>query len=471
MCNESFARVGLAFAFFVASAPVALSQDRLAVEAAAAEAPSAEKPVGGAELDAYLAKPEPDFASKMVTQKTTADGTVSHFELTSQRWQNIVWTHRLMVYEPVKLAHADHMLLFITGGGTGTPLRDNELAMGVALAKAAGCRVAMLHQVPNQPLLGGRIEDDLITETWLKYLASGDTQWPLLFPMVKSAVKAMDALESLATAQQWQPIKGFVVAGASKRGWTSWLTAAADKRIVATAPMVIDMLNFPAQIKNQHVLWGAPSEQVIDYSSKGLIPRDGVPRPGRETKLWEMMDPYHYRSRVKVPKLLIVGASDRYWSADAMNLYWDDLEGQKYIFRGANSGHDLQGNRDAALTTLAAFFRHVVTGQTLPQLSWNHSNADESIKMTVWSDKTPKSAQFWVAESSTMDFRDSRWQAAPLDDSDGKMIGVHRVSEGKVAAAFAELTFEHEALPYRLATLVYYGGQPNGSQPLASPSP
>lgn len=35
-----------------------------------------------------------------------------------------------------------------------------------------------------------------------------------------------------------------MVAGGSKRGWTTWTTAAVDKRVFAAIPIVMDMLDF-----------------------------------------------------------------------------------------------------------------------------------------------------------------------------------------------------------------------------------
>lgn len=418
-------------------------------------APIAAQASAAKPLDAFVAQPQPEFAWQVAGERELGGIKVLELTLTSQRWQDTLWRHTLMVFEPATLAVPDQMLLFITGGRTDRPPRDSDNAIGMGLAQFCGARVAVLHQVPNQPLMGERFEDDLITETWLRYLEQGDTTWPLLFPMVNSAVKAMDALEQLAAARDWSAPRGFVVAGASKRGWTSWLTAAADRRVTATAPLVIDMLNFPAQIKHQHALWGKPSEQIIDYTSKGLIPEDGVPRPGLETELWRMMDPYSYRDRVNVPKLLMVGANDRYWSTDAMNLYWDDLVGEKYIFRAANAGHGLEGSHQRALATLGAFFRHTAADKSLPVLDWQIHNGAERLGIEVTSDQPPLASRIWVAHSETTDFRASRWQPRAMQFQDDRWVGEEAIPADGHVAIFAELDFEHEGLRYALATLAY----------------
>lgn len=394
-------------------------------------------------LQDYVAKPDESFGWKLIGKTEQPLGTIYDIELTSQTWQGLVWKHVLMIYEPRKLRHHEHSLLFITGGANLNKPKAEDQQMGLLLAQLAGARVAMLHQVPNQPLFGNRVEDDLITETLLRYLETGDKSWPLLFPMVKSAVRAMDAVEQIGREQNWKsPIKSFVVTGASKRGWTTWLSAVADKRVVGIAPIVIDTLNFQKQMDYQLETWGKYSEQIVDYESKGLIRKM---RDEKTDPLWQWLDPHTYRSRLTLPKLIINGTNDRYWTVDALNNYWDDLTGPKFIHYVPNAGHNLknpQGGREAALATLAVFFDHVAQNKPLPTLTWKHSDGDGVCRVTITSQPEPLAVRLWTAGSSTKDFRDSKWESKTLTaQSNGDFIGEATKLAGGHIALFGETQF------------------------------
>ena len=397
----------------------------------------------------YVNLPDNSYSWKLNGKSDQALGRIYDIELTSQTWMDMPWKHVFMIFEPQKVVHQEHVLLFITGGGQQSKPNEESRQMGLMLATLTGARIAMLHQVPNQPLLGGRTEDDLITDTFLFYLATGDKRWPLLFPMVKSAVKAMNAVEEIA-AQEWkQPVKGFVVTGASKRGWTTWLTGATDKRVIGIAPLVIDTLNFQKQMDHQIATWGKYSEQIEDYTKKGLVQRmhDDKGEP-----LWKWVDPYTYRGQLGIPKLLVNGTNDRYWTIDALNNYWDDLPGTKYIRSVPNAGHNLKGGREGALATLAVFFQHVASQKSLPVLQWEHTTVADGLHLKMKSDVAPTAVRLWVANSDTKDFRESEWKPQALEAKDGEFLGqVLKPKSGHVAL-YGELQYQSGLLEYSLST-------------------
>lgn len=405
-------------------------------------------------LDEYLKKDDPAFAWSLIETDPSDAGTVYLFKLTSQNWQGIPWVHHLQVYEPAQVLYRDAMLLFITGGSTDN-MKSEDRVLGFKLANLCGARVAVLPQVPNQPLLGDKKEDELIAETFIRYLETKDENWPLLFPMVKSAVKAMDAVQAWSKGAGKPVPTRFVVSGASKRGWTTWLTGASDPRVVAIAPMVIDTLNMKAQKTHAIEVWGKFSEQIDDYTSRGLTDKFDDP-DGKH--LWKMVDPYSYLSRLTLPKLLINGLNDRYWTLDALNIYWDDLKGPKSVVYLPNAGHNLAVNGDYATNGLGAFFRANISKRAWPALTWKHDNDGGALRLTIASTPIPKSAKLWVAQSATRDFRDSTWSASDMTVAGNTAKGeVARPSKGYIALV-GDVEYELDGIPYHLSTQVRQTG-------------
>src|SRR5262249_7016512 len=207
------------------------------------------------------------FAWKLKKKVDHDLGTVYDLHLVSQTWHDVAWEHALQVYVPKKVKPGATMFLWNTGGNPSA----GSVLMGMDMAEKMRAPVAFLYGIPNQPLLGGKKEDALIAETFVRYLKTKDDTWPLLFPMVKSLVKAMDALQAFAKKEWKADVKSFVVSGGSKRGWTSWLTAASDPRVKAVAPLVIDTLNMREQMPHQLKSFGKYSAMIKDYTERGLV--------------------------------------------------------------------------------------------------------------------------------------------------------------------------------------------------------
>jgi PhoPQ-activated pathogenicity-related protein len=411
-------------------------------------------------LEEYVKKPDPAYAWQLKEKKPFGAGIVYDLHLVSQVWQDIKWEHQLQVYQPREVAPNATMLLWNTGGSA----KADDMAFGMLLAKKIKAPCAFLYHIPNQPLFDGKKEDALIAETFVRFLSTQDDSWPLLFPMVKSVVKAMDALQAFSD-QEWKTkVDKFIVSGASKRGWTTWLTAVADPRVKAIVPMVIDTLNMRQQNAHQKEAYGNYSQEIDDYTKRGLVP---MPNTAEAKKLWSMVDPYFYRDKLTCPKLIVNGGNDPYWTLDALNLYWDDLKGDKWVLYVPNAGHNLQqknafGVADVtrALNALAAFSRHQITGQPLPKIRWKHDGGDGTLRLLVESTPVPLGARLWVVSAPTQDFRQSKWVEQAVRMEQGKIQGEVAVPKEGYRAFYAELDFAIDGVPYHLSTQLRVAGKP-----------
>ncbi|MCC6145849.1 MAG: hypothetical protein IT368_18735 [Candidatus Hydrogenedentes bacterium] len=380
-----------------------------------------------ADLKDYVTRADDSYHFELDGTEQAGSNTLYFVHMTSQTWQGIEWTHWLTIIRPQEVLHPDAAMLFVTGGdmSDGRPSKDSgEVRILGQVAQNTKSVVAFLHQVPNQPLFDGLTEDGIIALTYEKYLDGEGEDWPLLFPMVKSAVRAMDTIESVMAEKHDQDIKRFFVTGGSKRGWTTWLSAVADDRVEYIAPLIIDMLNAVPQMQHQLAVYGGFSTQIEDYTQRNLQQRMAS---AEGQKLNSMVDPYSYRDELTLPKLIVLGANDPYWTVDAANFYYDDLKGPKRLYYQANTGHDvgLQG-----VATVTEFYNSMLTGQPFPELKW--SKQDDGSLVVTW-EKAGGTAKLWQARSSNRDFRDARWTSTPVEGEGRVEVAPPAVDEGWVA--------------------------------------
>jgi PhoPQ-activated pathogenicity-related protein len=386
-------------------------------------------------------------------------------DLKSQTWRTPqevdrpVWQHWLSIVKPANAA-SKIAFLRITGGANGGEAPQSAEAATIRLAESTNSVVAELKMVPNQPLvLHGdgvrRSEDDFIAYTWDQFIKTGDETWPARLPMVKSAVRAMDCVQELMASEQGGrvAIEKFVVSGGSKRGWTTWCTAAVDKRVVAAIPIVIDVINVPACSRHHVAAYGFYAQAIGDYVRHGLKARFDDPK----TKLlYEIEDPYSYRDRFTMPKFVVNAAGDQYFPPDSSQFYFGDLPGEKYLRYVPNADHSLRDSD--AQDSIIAFYQTVLAGAPRPKYDWTFEK-DGSIR--VKSQTPPKAVTLWQANNpKARDFRlltiGKAYSGQTLmDQGGGVFVGKIDPPATGWTAFFVELTFDvGQSFPLKLSTAV-----------------
>lgn len=393
----------------------------------------------------YVNRDDGYFSWEILSKEDIEGVTIFNINLVSQKWKEIIWSHRLIIGVPQKITNPDLGLLFITGSFRGY---SEEVSYIREMAKNLGCISSVLFDVPNQPLFEGLTEDALIAYTIVKYVETGDDEWPLLLPMTKSAIKAMTAIQEFSKKELNINLGGFLVTGASKRGWTTWLTATCDGRVKGIAPMVYDNLNIKEQFNHQREIWGDFSPQLQDYTALGL---DKLSDSPVGEKILSIIDPYFYREYLTVPKLIINGANDPYWAIDAVNLYLNNLLGEKYILYVPNSGHNLE-DRERVAKNISAFYLYIARKIPFPKIEYKLIEDDTTINLVLQSDIKPEKVGLWYAESSNKNFVYSIWRYEEAENSkEGYNIKLEK-SKDKNLAFFGEFYYKVGDIEFYLCT-------------------
>jgi PhoPQ-activated pathogenicity-related protein len=414
-------------------------------------------------LDEYVQKP--DAAYKWEVVKSAGDNRSQTFviRLTSQTWRSKeevdrpVWEHWLIVVKPAKLK-TNKAFLVISGGSNDRPAPDGANAVVSRIAEATGSIVAELKMVPNQPLVfkgdgQPRKEDDLIGYGWNQFLETGDATWLPRLPMVKSVARAMDCLQEWSE-KEGAKIEKFVVAGASKRGWTTWMIGATDPRVEAIVPIVIDVVNVEKNMLHHAAVYGFWAKAVGNYYQHKILQR---PRHPRMRELYSIEDPYYYLDRLTMPKYIVNGSGDQFFCPDSSQFYYNELKGEKHLRYVPNTDHGVDSSIDA-VTSMVAFYQMIIAGTPRPEPTWSF---EEDGAIRVRSETPPRKVVLWQANNpKTRDFRvatiGKAYSSTELKpEADGTWLGRAATPEKGWKASFVELTYDSGgAFPFKVSTAV-----------------
>lgn len=265
-----------------------------------------------------------------------------------------------------------------------------------------------------------------------------------------------------------------MVAGPSKRGWTTWTTAATDPRVVAIAPMVIDLLNIVPSFQHHRDAYGFYAPAVGDYVRHGIMDWQDTPE---YTRLTRLVEPYEYRDRLTLPKLLINACGDQFFLPDSHRFYFDDLKGPKYLRYVPNTDHSLR--ESDALETLTAWHFAITRRIPLPRFEWKVDWAAGEISMKA--QDRPARLLLWQATNPhARDFRQETigkaWTSTELSlDAGGHLTARVARPEQGWTAFLVELTYPVAGSPAPLKLtsgvavvpdVLPHAGQTPGPQPM-----
>ena len=427
----------------------------------------------GTPLDDYVAMQDGYYSWQLIDRVEGKNSTLYLLFLNSQKWRTEseldqpLWTHWLTIAVPHTI-NSKTALFYINGGRRENTSEIFSGCLVDRLADVAGSVICELSMVPNQCIKfpdefdpryveKGRQEDALIAYTWDKFFQTGDPFWSIRLPMTKAVVRAMDAVDDFCTLISGESVEGYILIGASKRGWTAWTTAAVDNRVRGIIPIVFDALNFNQCLINHYKAYGGWSSAVHDYIDMQITEKTNTP----EFKaLMAFEEPYAYLDRFTMPKFVINSAGDEFFLPDSSATYFHDLPGEKYLRYIPNTNHYLQDSD--CLYSVVSFAKGLLEKKKFPQFTWEKRRNETLCVKTL--DK-PMKVILWKAKNTrARDFRFSMignaWESDYLFESDEEegcyIVKLKKPKEGW-AAYFIELTFDSGLFffPYKFTTDVF----------------
>lgn len=375
------------------------------------------------------------------------DVEVNRYQMISQMWSPDDLVSPVKWQEDVAIAIPDNPL----------PQRaviavDISEDILIRVARATHTVVISLQTIPSRNLTYGNdktalIEDDSIARSWRLTMDDPATRQtlPLHVPMAAAISQTIRMAKKELTKEN---INKFIVTGASKRGWATWLTAISDPDVEAIVPIVADVLNTQEVMQHMYHTYGGNWPIAFGpYYQQGI---DEVAMTQGFANLMKIEDPLQYlgtsyQSRLAIPKYIVNASGDDFFMPDNTRFYYNKLPGEKSLRVAPNTGHN--GILAFTQQSLISFINRLQNKMPLPYLTSQIEGKDKTQQLDITFSEPPVKVVRWTAVNPVArDFRFAcgiNYTATPLASPDNGNLSIPLTeSSPGWEATFVEATFK-----------------------------
>ncbi|WP_017349363.1 PhoPQ-activated protein PqaA family protein [Pantoea sp. A4] len=331
---------------------------------------------------------------------------VTRYRLMSQSWSPdglvtpMAWQHDVNIYIPPN-PRGDLALIAV----------DLDERTNAETAYYSHTIVVSLNNVPSVDLTyqgdkAPREEDDSIARSWQLYMDKPAlrARLPLHVPMAAAISQTI----RLAKAElKQQHIDKFVVTGASKRGWATWLAGISDPAVVAIVPFVADVLNTQKMVQHMYQTYGG--NWPIAFGPYYQNHTDMEYKTAHFAELMKIEDPMQYmgtdqQQRLAIPKYIVNASGDDFFPPDNAKFYYNALPGVKSLRMAPNSDHI--GINRFFRSSLVTFLDRLQEKRPLPVINESLEQQSTSKLLRLSFSEKPVRIEVWRAVNPTArDFR------------------------------------------------------------------
>jgi len=222
-----------------------------------------------------------------------------------------VWRHWLTLIIPNQRVKDIGMLVLTEGFSTNETPMSEISPYFISLAVSSKSVVAILEGFPRDkvgiyetPAKVVNLEPtEFVSWSLKQYFETYDPGWIVFCPLVKSVVRAMDAIQEflLKNLRSEIPLKEFVLCGDAPF-FVPWLVPSVDSRVIGLVSINASAFHLEQQIKRMFMDEISFPPLFAEMDDAGILPlletEDGE-------NLLKVIDPYSYRTSLQIPKLVV----------------------------------------------------------------------------------------------------------------------------------------------------------------------